>query len=99
MSDKHDYDDEIDLVPGMAVCIQTVTYAYVGKVKKVNLVEIILEKASAIFDTGDFTDFLRTGEAAVVTPFPQMYVRVGRASVVVNWHWPHALPTVARTER
>jgi hypothetical protein len=85
------------LKAGEKVCVQTVTYAYLGRVKEVTHSEVILEEASCVYDTGRFGEFLTRGTISVLEPFADP-ISVGRTVVVCCTPWRHPLPRKAIPE-
>ena len=71
--------------------IQTVTHYFVGKLVAVTDLELVIEDASWVADTGRFTDFLKKGDASEVEVFPKGKVVVGRGAVVSACLWSHDL--------
>ena len=67
---------------GQADFIRTVTYHLTGRIVKVTPHELVLTEAAWIADDGRFAEFLRTGEAQEVEPFPDGEVIVGRGSLI-----------------
>lgn len=77
---------------GSCYFIRTVTMNLVGKLVRVGQQELVLEDASWIADTGRFADFLESGEADEVEPFPKGEVILGRQSIIDAVKWGHTLP-------
>jgi len=76
---------------GKNVFIRTVTMAYTGKLLAVYPNELVLSDASWIADTGRFSNFLKTGEAGEVEPFPENAI-VPRGAIVDVSEFNHNLP-------
>ena len=72
--------------------IRTVTMSLVGKLVRVGQQELVLEDAAWIADTGRFADFLESGEASEIEPFPPGEVILGRSSIIDAVKWSHKLP-------
>jgi len=63
--------------------VQTVTWAYTGRLTKVSDLELVLEHAALIADTGRFADSMQSGDYSEVEPYPAgRKVIIGRYSVV-----------------
>lgn len=60
----------VDDMIGQAVFVRTVTYHYTGLLALCDGQFIRLDDACWIADSGSFFDFLKTGEAAEVEPYP-----------------------------
>ncbi len=75
---------------GQSYLIRTVTFYYIGRVKRVTPKELILEDAAWIADTGPFSDALITGSLNEVEPMGE--VIIGRGAVVDAAKWNHPLP-------
>jgi len=80
---------------GQKVFIRTCTNYFLGRVAALSAEEVRLTCASWVADTGQFGEFLRTGELNEVEPYPRgCVVRLG---AVVDWSlWSHELPTEAK---
>lgn len=81
---------------GNNVFVQTVTFAYLGKVKAVTKEALILEEVSWVSDTHRFSTFLAQGpqQESEIEKFPEgMDSRIERATIVNSVKWPHPLPT------
>lgn len=77
---------------GNSVFIRTVTNYYTGRVVGVTKSEILLTDAAWVADTGRFADFLKTGNANEVEPYPDgMVVSVPRDSGAEVSNWAHPL--------
>ena len=62
--------------------IRTVTMALTGRLEAIDEHELVLSQAAWIANTGRFADFLLSGVADEVEPFPPGEVIVGRGSIV-----------------
>ena len=72
---------------GKPYFVQTVTWAYTGRLKQVTDLELVLEDAALIPDTGRFADAMVSGKYSEVEPFkPGHVVIIGRYSVVSATH-------------
>ena len=60
----------VDDMIGQAVFVRTVTFNYTGLLALCDGQFIKLNHACWIADSGRFADFLKTGEAAEVEPYP-----------------------------
>lgn len=87
---QHDIDQSYKV--GRNYFIRTVTMALTGKLVAVTKQELVLENAAWIADTGRFANFLISGVASKVEPFPDGQVVVGRGAVIdaviVGWPLP-----------
>lgn len=82
------------LVVGRNYFIQTVTNYYTGKLVRNEKEALVLTNAAWIADTGRFADFLKTGNANEVEPFPPELETGAMKSAIINvCEWPHALPS------
>lgn len=78
---------------GKKYFIRTVTNFHTGELVREEADCLILTKAAWIADTGRFADFLKTGKANEVEPFPvDMEVAVPKMAIVDACAWPHELP-------
>lgn len=78
---------------GDAYFIRTVTHHYTGRLVKVTSKELVIEDAAWIADDGRFADFLKTGEANEVEPYPDgVQVIIGRGVILDAVKWVPALP-------
>ena len=75
--------------------VRTVTMALTGKLIAVDEHELVLDNAAWIADTGRFADFLKTGQANEVEPFPDS-VLVGRGAVIDACVFKHDLPNTQK---
>ena len=71
--------------------VRTVTHYVVGNLEEITGGFLVFSSASWVADTGRFTDFLATGEAAEIEPVKGLY-RVAVGSVVDIFDWQHDLP-------
>jgi hypothetical protein len=76
---------------GECYIIRTVTYHLVGRLTWVGPVELVLEDAAWVADSGRWAEALRTGKLSEVEPFPAEVI-VGRGSITDATAWPHPLP-------
>jgi hypothetical protein len=73
--------------------IRTVTNYYVGELAREEEDQVILKKAAWVADTGRFADFLKTGNANEVEPYPDnIEVAVPKTGVIDASQWSHTLP-------
>lgn len=83
----------MELKKGKKYFIRTVTHYFTGKLRAVTKDALVLVEAAWIADTGRFADFLRTGNANEVEPYPaKSHVFVSRGAVVDVSEWGHSLP-------
>jgi hypothetical protein len=76
---------------GTAYLIRTVTYFILGRLTEIYELELVLEEASWVADTGRFHEALRTGKLAEVEPFVSAVIG-GRDAICDSTEWTHALP-------
>lgn len=81
----------LELRIGEAYLIRTLTYYYTGRVKSVSLTTVVLEEAACIYDSGRWSEALRTGKLNEVEPFPDE-VLVSAPMIVDAVRWRHKLP-------
>jgi hypothetical protein len=100
MAAKKNGSIENPLETGNCVFIQTVTFAFLGKVAKVEKDHLLLTQASWVSDTHRLHRFLAEGAvktsegAPEVEVFPpDMVSRIELATIVHSVKWPHPLPT------
>lgn len=67
---------------GANYLIRTVTMIDTGRLVEVTMMELVLEDAAWIADTGRFSDALGKSEFNEVEPFPTGRVIIGRGSVI-----------------
>ena len=79
------------LVVGEAVFIRTVTMHYTGRIVDVNDLDVLLEDAAWIADSGPFATAMESGVLKEVEPFPES-VSVFLSAIVDVTSWDHALP-------
>jgi hypothetical protein len=85
------------LVVGKSYFVQTVTHYYTGKLVRDEKENLVLTNASWIADTGRFSDFLKTGNANEVEPFPpELETGVAKSAIINVCSWPHTLPNVQK---
>lgn len=78
---------------GNAYSIRTVTNFHTGRLLREETNHLVLINAAWIADTGRFADFLKTGKANEVEPFPiDLEVAVPKGAIVNACAWPHELP-------
>lgn len=78
---------------GSAIFVQTVLPYYTGELSSVTDADITLRLAAWIPDTGRMSEFLKTGKASEVEPYPtDMPVTISRSAIVSWCPWPHDLP-------
>lgn len=78
---------------GSAYFIRTVTHHYTGRLTKVTPTELVIEDAAWIADDGRFADFLKSGEASEVEPYPDgVKVIIGRSGILDAVKWTAKLP-------
>lgn len=79
---------------GRSYFIRTVTMAYTGRVVGITDTDILLEDCAWVADTGKYHNFLVTGQAYAVEPYPaDVQVLVNRFSVIDASPWKHNLFT------
>ena len=74
---------------GAIYFIRSVTFFYTGRLVRVTPLELVLEDAAWIADTGRFADALKEGASfAEVEPYPNGHVILGRSAIVdaVKYH-------------
>ena len=76
---------------GTAYFIRTVTYHLVGRLTRVGPLELELEDAAWVADSGRWNEALRTGKLSEVEPFPEPVI-VGRGAISDATPWRHPLP-------
>jgi hypothetical protein len=85
---------------GKAYFIRTVTHYFIGQLVAVHPMEIVLEHAVWVADTGSrLTQFLRDGELNDNTEIevcPSGPVVIGRNAVIDAIQWPHDIPNEQR---
>ena len=83
--------------PKRNLFIFTVTNYYTGELVSMGAREIVLRNAAWIADTGRFAEFLKTGNADEVEPYPDgMKVHINAGGLIDYVDWPHALPRVQK---
>ena len=83
----------LSVTVGEPYFVTTVTKYYTGRVKSVSFGELVLEDAAWIPDTGRLSDFLRTGMANEVEPYPdEQPVHLSMGVVVEATPFRHELP-------
>lgn len=74
--------------------IRTVTMAYTGRLVDVTDTDLVMEDCAWVADTGKYHNFLMTGQASEVEPYPtDVKVLINRFSVIDASPWKHALFT------
>lgn len=76
---------------GKSYFIRSVTYHYTGRCTQVTDQWIELEDAAWIADDGRFNEFLVTGKAQEVEPYPNK-IRLLIGSILDITEWIHPLP-------
>ena len=85
-------DDDSHWQMGKDYFIRSVTHHIMGTLVKVTKQELVLINASWIADDGRFNEFLKTGQAREVEPFPDNEpVIVGRGALIDAVRWRHPL--------
>lgn len=73
--------------------IETVTWAWTGRLVDFANGFAVLDDAAKIFDTGRFGDAMSSGTFAEVEPVPSgQRVPVSMGAIVDAVEWPHPLP-------
>jgi len=67
---------------GANYLIRTVTMIDTGRLVEVTPMELVLEDAAWVADTGRFSDALKKSEFSEVEPFPAGRVIIGRGSII-----------------
>jgi len=67
---------------GANYLIRTVTMIDTGRLVEVTPMELVLEDAAWVADTGRFSDALKKSEFSEVEPFPSDRVIIGRGSII-----------------
>ena len=80
---------------GTKVFVRTVTHYYTGRVLASDHLELLLEDAAWIADTGRFSAALKDGTLNEVEPFPDV-VSIGRGAIVDVCEWLHELPRTVK---
>ena len=84
-------------VIGRRYIIRTVTMTLTGRLTAVTAMELVLEDAAWVADTGRWSAALSTGVLEEVEPFPSGHsVIVGRGALVDATEWQHPLPREQR---
>ena len=79
------------LVVGASVVIRAIPFHYVGRVAALTATSVILDKAAWLADSGRWSDFLATGSANEVEPYPDR-VEVMLSSIADVAPFAHSLP-------
>ncbi len=79
-------------VVGENYFIRTVTMYHVGKLVWVGQLELVLDSASWVADTGRFHSALAQGKFNEVEPFPSPVI-IGRNAIIDATRWTLPLPT------
>ena len=83
----------LSLTVGDPYSVTTVTKYYTGRVKSLSFGELVLVDAAWIPDTGRLSDFLRTGKANEVEPYPdEQPVHLSMGIIVEATPFAHKLP-------
>lgn len=78
---------------GNTVFIRTVTHYYTGRIVLLTDLELVLEEAAWIADTGRFSDAMSTGTLNEVEPYPiGTLVSINRGAGCDVSDWPYPLP-------
>ena len=78
---------------GECIFVRTVTYHYIGRCVHFDADWIVLEDASWCASSGRWAEFLKTGKAAELEPYPDGHpVYLARGAIVEVTDWPHDLP-------
>ena len=80
---------------GQSYLVRCVTHYYVGRLIAVGPMELTLENASWVADTGRFGECLKKGTLSEVENMPGSVI-VGRGAIIDAVHWTHDLPTVSK---
>ena len=80
---------------GTSVFVRTVTYHYVGRIVADDGPWLILEDASWVADSGQWSVALAAGRLSVVEPYPDGPVAIAHAAIVDVCVWSHPLPREA----
>ena len=80
---------------GTAYLIRTVTYHVVGRLVWVGPLELVLEDAAWVADSGRWNAALQSGQLSEVEPFPARVI-VGRGSITDATEWTHLLPLAVK---
>jgi len=84
-------------ISGNKYFIRTVTNFYVGELVREEEDLVILRKAAWIADTGRFADFLKSGNANEVEPYPDLIeVMIPKSGIIDSNQWQHTLPMVQK---
>jgi hypothetical protein len=76
---------------GGNVIIRTVTHYYTGRVINITDLEVVLDDAAWIADTGRWSEALSSGVLSEVEPYPgQCCVMLG--AMIDHSNWPYPLP-------
>ena len=62
--------------------IRTVTHYLTGRIVEVGTMEIVIEEAAWIADTGRYADAIREANFIEVEPYPEGLVIIGRGAVI-----------------
>jgi hypothetical protein len=81
-----------DFQEGEVILIRTVTFYWVGRVKKVTSRFLHLEDATFIADAGEYDKTFKTGEFQRAMYLPGVH-RVAIAAIADVSPWPHKLKT------
>lgn len=93
------------LTKGMNVVVRTVTYHYIGRLRRVPNVPpleirdqfIELDEASWLADSGQWSKFLVDGTPSELEPHPDSPTCVAIGAIVDIVPWEHKLPRSVRT--
>lgn len=76
---------------GTAYLIRGVTMYYTGRLVSVNNMELVLDEAAWIADTGRYSEAVKTGKLNEVEPIVGPCI-IGRGSIVDAVEWPNNIP-------
>jgi hypothetical protein len=81
---------------GQSYLIRTVTHYYTGRVTDATTLDIVIEDAAWIPDTGRYAEALITGNLNEVEPYPDGPIILNRMAVVDAAIWTHPLPRAVK---
>lgn len=76
--------------------IRTVTFYYIGTLRRVTQQELVLEDAVWVADTGRFHQAMTDGTLSEIEPFGKGEVIIGRGAVIDATLWNHMVPTTQK---
>jgi len=80
---------------GQAVFVRTVTFHYTGRIIALTELEMVLDEAAWIADSGRWSSALATGTLNEVEPYPGV-VSLSRSAIVDVAPWAHPLPRTVK---